>query len=116
MRVFVTGAAGYIGGRMAAALSKKDGVEALVGTDIRQPEKQIDGCRFYPCDIRDDMSEIFEKDLECLRRFLQGILGKFAEPAIQKPFIIRFDITLVFSNDIFDSRLLHRLECVRGER
>ena len=62
MRVLVTGAAGYIGGRMVEALSTKNWVEAVVGTDIRQPEKQITGCRFYPCDIRDDMAEIFQKE------------------------------------------------------
>ena len=62
MRVLITGAAGYIGGRMVESLSTKDWVEAVVGTDIKAPEKNIAGCKFYKRDIRDNMDDIFEKE------------------------------------------------------
>lgn len=62
MRVLITGAAGYIGGRMVAALCAKDWVEAVVGTDIREPEKSVAGCTFYRRDIRDDLTDIFESE------------------------------------------------------
>jgi len=62
MRVLITGAAGYIGGRMVESLSTKDWVEAVIGTDIKEPEKRIAGCTFYKRDIRDDMNDIFEKE------------------------------------------------------
>jgi nucleoside-diphosphate-sugar epimerase len=34
MRVLITGAAGYIGGKFAAALLSKDWTETVVGTDL----------------------------------------------------------------------------------
>ena len=62
MRVLVTGASGYIGQRTVESLIARDWVEAVVGTDIREPEKPISGCTFYRQDIRDAMDDIFEKE------------------------------------------------------
>ncbi len=62
MRILVTGAAGYIGGRITASLYEADWVETVVGTDIRKPESGISGATFYKCDIRDDMTAIFESE------------------------------------------------------
>ena len=62
MRVLVTGASGYIGGRMVDALCAQDWVGAVSGTDIRKPEQPVSGPTFYQRDIRDDMSDLFEKE------------------------------------------------------
>ena len=56
MKVLVTGAAGYIGGRMVAALRNADWVEAVAGADIRESARAVPGRTFYRGDIRDDMS------------------------------------------------------------
>lgn len=62
MRVLVTGAGGYIGGRMVAGLCNADWVDAVAGTDIRTPEKATAGCTFYRRDIREDMTDILESE------------------------------------------------------
>jgi len=62
MRILITGAAGYIGGRMVESLCGKDWVEAVIGTDIKAPEKKISGCTYYQRDIRHNMDDIFEKE------------------------------------------------------
>lgn len=59
MRILVTGAAGYIGARMVDALCNANWVETVVGTDIRKPQKPVSGCTFHQCDIRYDMTDIF---------------------------------------------------------
>ena len=40
MKVLIAGAVGYIGGRLAELLGTKDWIKAVVGTDIREPEKR----------------------------------------------------------------------------
>ncbi len=61
MKVLITGAAGYIGGRMVESLRTKDWVKAVVGTDIKAPEKDFSSYKFYKRDIRDAMDDIVEK-------------------------------------------------------
>ncbi len=62
MRVLVTGATGYIGGKLVKTLCNKDWVDAVVATDIKAPGKAVCGCTFYKRDIRDNMDDIFEKE------------------------------------------------------
>ncbi|MEN8114236.1 MAG: NAD-dependent epimerase/dehydratase family protein, partial [Actinomycetota bacterium] len=52
--VFVTGAAGYLGGLLVAELAANPGeLESIVGTDIRIPDEPIDGVTFVEADVRD---------------------------------------------------------------
>jgi UDP-glucose 4-epimerase len=62
MRILVTGASGYIGGKMVEALLQKDWAEAVVGTDINQPPRPIPGHVFYQRDIRESLDDIFERE------------------------------------------------------
>ena len=62
MNILVTGAAGYIGGKMVQSLLAADWAEKVVGTDIREPEKERPGLVFYRRDIREAMDDIFEKE------------------------------------------------------
>jgi UDP-glucose 4-epimerase len=59
MRILVTGASGYIGGKLVDVLSEKDGVERIVGTDIRPSEKDHPKYRFYVRDVRASMDDLF---------------------------------------------------------
>ena len=59
MRILVTGASGYIGGKLVEVLAEKDWVERMVGTDIRPPEKDYPKYRFYARDVRTPMDDIF---------------------------------------------------------
>lgn len=61
MRIFVTGAAGYIGSKIAAALLKADWAEAVVGTDINDSPVKDKSYRFYKRDIRDSMDDILKE-------------------------------------------------------
>ena len=62
MKILVTGAAGYIGGKMVSALLERDWVEAVVGTDINQPPHQAPPYVFYTRDIREPLDDIFKRE------------------------------------------------------
>jgi UDP-glucose 4-epimerase len=62
MRILVTGASGYIGGKLVDVLKEKEGVERIVGTDIRPPETDHPKYRFYPRDVREPMNDIFASE------------------------------------------------------
>jgi len=52
-RVLVTGGAGFLGSNVAAALAARDGVEAVVAGDVREPASLADGVTFAHCDVTD---------------------------------------------------------------
>ncbi|MBU1169088.1 MAG: NAD-dependent epimerase/dehydratase family protein [Proteobacteria bacterium] len=62
MKVLVTGAAGYIGGRMVKALCEKEWVETLVGTDIQQTDFWHPKYRFHKRDIRKPLDDLFKTE------------------------------------------------------
>lgn len=52
--VLITGAAGYLGGLLAADLAADPGdLETIIGTDIREPEGAVEGMTFVTADVRD---------------------------------------------------------------
>ncbi|GBC61860.1 epimerase [Desulfonema ishimotonii] len=62
MRILVTGAAGYIGGKLVESLCKKAWVEKVVGTDIREPAQGSSGYGFFKQDIREPLEEILDSE------------------------------------------------------
>jgi len=60
-RVLITGAAGYIGGRLAAALCAEPGVEEVIGLDIRGPATSATGLVFYERDVRVPLDDIITR-------------------------------------------------------
>ena len=60
MNILVTGAYGYIGGKMVKALCKRDWVNMVAGTDIREPSYRHPKYTFDTRDIRQPMDDIFE--------------------------------------------------------
>ncbi|MDA8405119.1 MAG: NAD-dependent epimerase/dehydratase family protein [Desulfobacteraceae bacterium] len=60
MNVLVTGAAGYIGGKMVKSLCKKSWVDTVVGTDIREPDFHHPKYKFDIRDIRYSLDDLFE--------------------------------------------------------
>ena len=60
MNILVTGAAGYIGGKMVKALCGKDWVDTVVGTDIKEPSYKHPKYIFDIRDIRHALDDIFE--------------------------------------------------------
>ncbi len=60
MRILVTGAAGYIGSKLIEALSQKQWVEAIIGTDIKEPVRKYPKYIFEIRDVRWAMDDIFE--------------------------------------------------------
>ncbi|MBA4367464.1 MAG: hypothetical protein C0403_07480 [Desulfobacterium sp.] len=62
MRILVTGAAGYIGGRMVKALCEKDWVEKVVGTDITEAPQKFQKFEFIRKDIREPIDDLFKNE------------------------------------------------------
>ena len=62
MKIFITGASGYIGNRMAEMLLEKNWVTGVVGTDISKGRINHPKYTFYQRDIRKNMDDIFEKE------------------------------------------------------
>ncbi|MCD6586429.1 MAG: NAD-dependent epimerase/dehydratase family protein [Desulfobacteraceae bacterium] len=60
MNILVTGAAGYIGGRLVEHLCEQEWVSAVVGTDINEPAFKHPKYKFEIRDIRHSMDDIFE--------------------------------------------------------
>ncbi len=60
MNILVTGAAGYIGGKLVKNLCKKEWVDTVVGTDINEPSYKHPKYKFDRRDIRKSMDDIFE--------------------------------------------------------
>jgi UDP-glucose 4-epimerase len=58
VNILVTGAAGYIGGRMVEILCQKDWVETVVGTDIKQANQKLSKYQFIKRDILESMDDI----------------------------------------------------------
>lgn len=55
MRVLVTGADGFIGRGLVAALAREPGVDRIVATDVREvpAERRVPGVVYLPVDVRD---------------------------------------------------------------
>jgi UDP-glucose 4-epimerase len=62
IRVFVTGAAGYIGARMVESLCEQDWTETVVGLDIKDPPKEFPKYKFIKQDIREPLNDILETE------------------------------------------------------
>lgn len=62
MRILVTGASGYIGGRLVETLARQDWVEQIVGTDIKPSDKNHPKCRFDIRDVRAPMDDLFTSE------------------------------------------------------
>ena len=62
MKILVTGAAGYLGGRMVDYLCEADWVERVVGTDIKEPGRSHPKFVFDRRDIRESMDDIFDRE------------------------------------------------------
>jgi UDP-glucose 4-epimerase len=62
MRILVTGAAGYIGGKLVETLCQKEWVDAVVGTDIREPARKYPKYKFDIRDVRQSMEDIFQNE------------------------------------------------------
>jgi len=50
----ITGVSGYLGGRILESLSKKPGVDRIIGVDIVEPPVKPDILDFHQMDVRDD--------------------------------------------------------------
>lgn len=62
MKYLVTGASGYIGGKVIEGLARKEGVEEIVGIDVKAPAFHFPNCRFEPRDIRAPLDLLFDKE------------------------------------------------------
>jgi len=59
--VFITGVSGYIGSKIAMALSENEHVSTITGIDIREPDHEIDKLIFLKHDVRDSVADILKK-------------------------------------------------------
>jgi UDP-glucose 4-epimerase len=50
----ITGISGYLGGRIMEALSKKPGVDKVIGVDLREPAIKPPFLEFHKMDVRDE--------------------------------------------------------------
>lgn len=62
MNILITGAAGYIGGRLVEHLCEQDWVYRVVGTDVNEPRQSHPKYVFDRRDIRESMDDIFERE------------------------------------------------------
>ena len=62
MNILVTGAAGYLGGKMVGYLCQEDWVSRVVGTDIKEPGRAHPKFVFDRRDIRESMDDIFDRE------------------------------------------------------
>jgi UDP-glucose 4-epimerase len=62
LNILVTGAAGYIGGRLVEHLCEQDWVQTIVGTDINEPTFKHPKYKFDIRDVRQSMNDIFESE------------------------------------------------------
>ncbi len=58
--IFITGASGYLGGKIARALSAHEQVQHIVGLDIRKPDFQLDNFTFFNQDVREPVTDILK--------------------------------------------------------
>jgi len=59
--VFITGASGYIGGKLARALEENESVELLMGLDIAEPVEPFQKLKLIKQDIRESLGGLFKQ-------------------------------------------------------
>jgi len=59
-RVFITGASGYIAGKLLSLLSGKTEVKQIVGIDIKEPSISLEKFTFYRKDVREPVDHILK--------------------------------------------------------
>ena len=57
-RVFVTGAAGYIGGKLLSRLAERDDIKSIVGIDVAIPRVSPEKLTFYRRDVREHFGQV----------------------------------------------------------
>ena len=60
--VFITGISGYLGSKIAKALSNHKDVEKIIGIDIREPSFQLDKFSFIQQDVRDSVLGVLKNN------------------------------------------------------
>jgi UDP-glucose 4-epimerase len=58
--VCITGASGYIGGKLAGFLARKDEVAQIIGLDIHPPKGAMLKFRFFQRDVRENIDDILK--------------------------------------------------------
>ena len=59
-RVFVTGASGYIAGKLLSLLNDKAEIKEIVGIDIKEPAISLKKFVFYKLDVREQFEHILK--------------------------------------------------------